>query len=119
MQDYITNNFRGISGMQSTSYILPRRMCGGRTREKTLCFRGSCIKYLHDHIFYVKNSNKKNVFSRSLMRSEINNSARGMPSPATAQLIVYTLVLHCLQGVTTGKLFQPTLAQIHPKLLLM
>lgn len=95
-------------------------MGGGRTREKSLCFRDSCIKHLHAHIFHVKNPNKKNIFPQSLLRSEINHSVQaGMPSSATAQLKVHTLVLHCLQGVTTEKLFQPTLAKSHPKLLLM
>lgn len=120
MQDYITNNFHGISGMRGTSYILPGRMCGGRTREKSLSFRGFCILSARS-LFYVKNPNKKNIFPQSLLRSEINSSCvqGGMPSPTTAQLKVHTLVQHCLQGVTTGKLFQPTLAQSHPKLLLM
>lgn len=106
MQDYVTNDFHGISGMRTTSYILPGRMCGGRTREKSLCFRGLCIKHLHARFFHVKNPNKKNFFPQSLLRSEINNSVqRGMPSPATAQLKVHTLVLHRLQGVTTEKRF--------------
>lgn len=120
MQDYITNNFHGISGMRSTSYILPGRMCGGRTGEKSLCFRGLRVLFTR-LLFYVKNPNKKNILPQSLLRSEIkNNSVQGgMPSPATAQLKVHALVQHCLQGVTTGKLFQLTLAQSHPKLLLM
>lgn len=63
MQDYITNNFHGISGMRSTSDILPGRMCGGRTTEKPLSVRGLCIKHLHTHFFHVKNPNKKNIFS--------------------------------------------------------
>lgn len=89
MQDYIANNFHGISGMQSTSYILPGRMCGGRTREKTSRSRGLCIKDLHAHFFNVRNSNKKNIFSQSLLRSEINKSARGnaLPCHGTAQSV--------------------------------
>lgn len=89
MQDYVTNNFHGISGMRTTSYILPGRMCGGRTREKSLRFRGLCIKHLHAHFFHVKNPNKKNFSPQSLLRSEINNPlcAKGhaLPCNGTAQ----------------------------------
>jgi len=86
MQDYITNNFHGISGMSSTSYILPGRMRGGRTREKSLCFPGLCIKHLHAHFFHVKNPNKKNLFP--LKFAEIRNQpplcARGHALPCSS-----------------------------------
>lgn len=120
MQDYITNNFHGISGMRSTSYMLPGRMYGGRIREKSPSFRGLCIKQLHTHFFMSKIQTRK-TFPKSVLRSGINSKSmqEGLAFPATAQLKTHTLALHCLQGVTTGTLFQPTLAQSHPKLFLM
>lgn len=86
MQSYITNNFHGVSHRRSTNYILPIRICGGRTRDKSLCFQGLSIKHLHAHFVHVKDPNKKSSFPQSLLRSQINNnSVQGVtPSPARA-----------------------------------
>lgn len=115
MQSYITNNFHGISHRKSTNYILPVRICGGRTRDKSLWFQGLSIKHLHAHFVHVKNPNKKSSLPQSLLRLQTNNnSVRGViSSPARAA----QSGLHHLQAAST--LSQPTLAQSHSKLLLV
>lgn len=91
MQSYITNNFHGISHRKSTNYILPVRICGGRTRDKSLWFQGLSMKHLHAHFVHVKNPNKKSSLPQSLLRLQTNNnSVRGvMSSPARAAQSVH------------------------------